>query len=81
VDKLNLMDLSWSQLRETLNDCQDQKELERWLTTMTAHGSFTRVMRVYGRLSTVRRQNEVAALKMGVMAAQRSVEDGTAELR
>ena len=62
----DIRDLSWAQLREKLNKCDDLVRLQAWLKEATSHCSFTRIMRVYGRMSTVRRDLEVGGLRAGV---------------
>ena len=65
--------LSWSQLNYTLLECDDVKTLQAWLDATVATGLVTRSVRVYGRLSAVRRAVELKDLKRRVMAAQRGV--------
>ena len=55
--------LSWSQLNSTLLDCKDLPTLEHWLEEESSSGNLVRTLRVYGRLSVVRRAEELAALR------------------
>ena len=55
--------VSWAALNACLLDCEDQTELRRWLGREVASHRKTRALRVYGRLSAVRRAQEVRALK------------------
>lgn len=65
--------LSWSQLNYVLLDCDDVKTLQDWLDATVATGLVTRSVRIYGRLSAVRRASELKALRQRVVAAQRGV--------
>jgi hypothetical protein len=65
--------LSWSQLNYVLLDCDDVKTLQDWLDVTVATGLVTRSVRIYGRLSAVRRAGELKALRQQVVAAQRGV--------
>jgi len=65
--------LSWSQLNYVLLDCDDVKTLQDWLDVTVATGLLTRSVRIYGRLSTVRRAGELKDLKRRVVEAQRGV--------
>jgi hypothetical protein len=55
--------LNWPELNRVLLECTDEVELQCWLAAATADGRKTRIKRIYGRLSAVRRANELEALK------------------
>ena len=55
--------LSWSGLNRALQGCKDVATLQAWLTEMMRTGRMTRALRVYGRLSAVRRTEEIRAIK------------------
>ena len=63
--------LSWSQLNHALLECTDATILQYWLEVTTATGLLTRTLRIYKRLSVVRRVDELKDLKRQVVAAQR----------
>lgn len=62
----SVLGLSWSQLNSTLLDCKELSTLERWLAEEERSGSLIRALRVYGRLSVVRREQELKALRHSV---------------
>jgi len=63
--------LSWSGLNCALQGCKDIATLQAWLTEMMRTGRMTRALRVYGRLSAVRRAEELAAIKITVERCRR----------
>ena len=54
--------LSWAALNRALLKCDDEVELQCWVAAATADGRKTRIKRIYGRLSAVRRAKELEAL-------------------
>ena len=54
---------SFNELNESLIECEDASELASWLEVEKTSGCFYRAMRVYGRLSAVRRESEVKEIK------------------
>ena len=69
----DVMSLTWSQLNYVLLECDDVKRLQNWLDATVATGLITRSIRIYGRLSAVRRAGELKALRQRVVTAQRGV--------
>jgi hypothetical protein len=55
--------LSWSALNRLLLTCADEQILRQWLDDTAAAGRATRAMRIYGRLSAVRRTHELKILR------------------
>lgn len=53
-------DMKWPLLNTTVASCQDESTLRKWLRQeLDAGGPSYRALRVYGRLSYVRRQREL----------------------
>lgn len=67
---IDVTQLSWSELNTALQDCGEMAVLQEWLTEMMRTGRLTRALRVYGRMSVVRREIEIAAIKSTVAAAR-----------
>ena len=63
--------LSWSQLNTALLECEDVASLQSWLAATVAAGHATRSMRVYGRMSAVRRYLELKDLRSKVKVQKR----------
>jgi hypothetical protein len=64
--KQSITELSWVALNEALKHCTDEAELQRWLNTtlLSNHPArATRCLRIYGRLTVVRRMHEMQDLK------------------
>jgi len=64
--------LSWSQLNMVLLECEDVPTLQAWLTAAVSDGRATRIKRVYGRLSAVRRTSELKVLGRKTSLKERS---------
>jgi hypothetical protein len=61
--------LSWAELNSALLRCDDLATLQRWFKDVVVKtGSLTRALRVYSRMSVVRREAELTALKAAVAA-------------
>jgi hypothetical protein len=61
VSDVNAM--SWPQLNDALVKCEDVVKLGRWLkATMQGGGTLYRALRIHGRLTAVRRVQELAAI-------------------
>lgn len=56
-------EMSWAALNTALAACEDEAVLTRWLRLSIEDGRLTRAVRVYGRLSAVRRKREVEELR------------------
>jgi hypothetical protein len=52
-------EMSWSELNALLLACNDEAQLSLWLKASLKQCKLTRVMRIYGRMSVVRRAREV----------------------
>jgi hypothetical protein len=68
---MNINTISWTDLNDLLRKCADLPQLSQWLETAIEDGVISRAVRVYGRLSTVRRAGELRELKAKVMEAQK----------
>jgi hypothetical protein len=58
--------MSWMALNEALRRCTDESVLQHWLdvTLKSSHAARnTRCLRIYGRLTVVRRQRELKELR------------------
>lgn len=55
--------MNWPALNEWLLECVDIKTLQSQLDEEVIKGSLYRVLRVYGRLSAVRRAQELKEIK------------------
>ncbi len=53
---------SWARLNAALLECEDERMLRNWLEAQISAGRRTRALRVYGRLSAVRRARELTEL-------------------
>ena len=55
--------MSWPQLNDALLKCEDVAKLSRWLkATMQGGGTLYRALRIHGRLTAVRRVQELATI-------------------
>ena len=55
--------MSWPQLNDALLKCEDVAKLSRWLkATIQGGGTLYRALRIHGRLTAVRRVQELAAI-------------------
>lgn len=64
--------MSWVALNEALRRCKDEAVLQHWLdvTLGSAHAARnTRCLRIYGRLTVVRRTRELQELKQRMKEA------------
>jgi hypothetical protein len=68
---MNINTISWTDLNDLLRNCKDLRQLSQWLETAVKDGVISRVVRIYGRLSAVRRAGELRELKAKVMEAQK----------
>jgi hypothetical protein len=56
--------MSWPQLNDALLKCEDVAKLSRWLkATIQGGGTLYRALRIHGRLTAVRRVQEMAAIQ------------------
>jgi hypothetical protein len=69
--KLDVVQESYSDLNTKLLACKDLKQLQTWLSDTVASGVLYRALRIHGRLNTVRRAQEIDAIKKTCMAAQK----------
>lgn len=70
--KPDVTQLSWAELNESLLKCDDAVILRHWLDAILLTGSVTRAMRVYGRMSTVRRASELRELRAQLKLRQKA---------
>jgi hypothetical protein len=68
---MNINTISWTDLNDLLRKCKDIRQLGQWLETAVKDGVISRVVRIYGRFSAVRRAGELRKLKAKVMDAQK----------
>ena len=61
-------ELSWNELNVELTKCTDVKLLETWLKQTIRTGSLYRSLRIHGRLSAVRRAQEIQQIHKEVGA-------------
>ncbi len=62
--------LTWAELNAALKACDDLGRLRGWLRSTTEEGVPSRVFRVYGRYSAVRRASELDELRAHPAAAR-----------
>lgn len=61
------IEMSWPELNRVVKQCGDEAKLRRWLRDeMQRRGPIYRAMRIYGRLSAVRRKREVDEIRKKV---------------
>jgi hypothetical protein len=62
----------WEELNKKLLRCNDERQLRTWLNDMLDAGDtpLYRVLRVYGRLSAVRRKLEIQKIQSRVKPAK-----------
>ena len=63
MTRRNYHGTSFNALNEKLIECVDVRMLVEWLEAEKSTGCLYRAMRVYGRLSAVRRAQELKALR------------------
>ena len=69
MTKIHCNNLNWPALCKALLECGHVPTLQRWLDETVSTGSLYRALRVHGRLSAVRRAQELEALRKGIVAA------------
>ena len=74
TEEVDVNALSWTALNAALLECEDQERLRLWLGQAVCDarpGAATRALRVYGRYATVRRAQELGALKVQLQDKKR----------
>lgn len=70
MEKLDITKLSYTALNTTLLECNDVSVLMDWLTKTMATGVLYRALRVHGRMSAVRRAQELAKIRLTIEAVK-----------